>query len=110
MDGIYFRWDPVEGERYLDFLRFCVWINGENVEENANLVIRLLIRRPECLGVALKGEGKGLFAAFNEAITLSKDIRAIANGEDIQFLRSEILKEHAKYPNPEVEGDDYVSS
>lgn len=21
-------WDPVEGERYLDFLRFCVWVNG----------------------------------------------------------------------------------
>ena len=19
-------WDPVEGERYLDFLRFCVWV------------------------------------------------------------------------------------
>uniref|UniRef100_A0A1I7XLU3 RYDR_ITPR domain-containing protein n=1 Tax=Heterorhabditis bacteriophora TaxID=37862 RepID=A0A1I7XLU3_HETBA len=57
-------WDPIEGERYIDFLRFCVWINGENVEENANLVIRLLIRRPECLGVALKGEGQGLFAAF----------------------------------------------
>lgn len=57
-------WDPVEGERYIDFLRFCVWINGENVEENANLVIRLLIRRPECLGLALKGEGQGLFAAF----------------------------------------------
>ncbi len=22
-------WDPVEGERFLDFLRFCVWVNGE---------------------------------------------------------------------------------
>ena len=22
-------WDPVEGERYLDFFRFCVWVNGE---------------------------------------------------------------------------------
>ena len=22
-------WDPVEGERYLDFLRFCVWVGGE---------------------------------------------------------------------------------
>jgi hypothetical protein len=21
--------DPVEGERFLDFLRFCVWVNGE---------------------------------------------------------------------------------
>lgn len=60
-------WDPLEGERYIDFLRFCVWINGESVEENANLVIRLLIRRPECLGVALKGEGQGLFSAFKVA-------------------------------------------
>lgn len=22
-------WDPVEGERFLDFLRFCVWVNGK---------------------------------------------------------------------------------
>lgn len=22
-------WDPVEGERFLDFFRFCVWNNGE---------------------------------------------------------------------------------
>jgi hypothetical protein len=21
-------WDPVEGERYLDFFRFCVWVRG----------------------------------------------------------------------------------
>lgn len=86
-------WDPVEGERYLDFLRFCVWVGGESVEENANLVIRsflipfpfiktlfawaervtwidiqfirrLLIRRPECLGPALRGEGDGLLRAI----------------------------------------------
>ncbi|KAE9549703.1 hypothetical protein FO519_007091 [Halicephalobus sp. NKZ332] len=101
-------WDPVEGERYIDFLRFCVWINGENVEENANLVIRLLIRRPECLGVALKGEGQGLFAAFKEAISLSQDIRALENGEDPQFLHSVILKEHPSYPSKETEGEDYV--
>ena len=25
-------WDPVEGERFLDFLRFCVWVNGELLE------------------------------------------------------------------------------
>lgn len=43
-------YDPVGGERFLDFFRTCVWVNGESVEENANLVIRLLIRRPECLG------------------------------------------------------------
>ncbi|XP_028968698.1 ryanodine receptor [Galendromus occidentalis] len=67
-------WDPVEGERYLDFLRFCVWVNGESVEENANLVIRLLIRRPECLGPALRGEGPGLLEAIKEAIRMSEEI------------------------------------
>lgn len=67
-------WDPVEGERYLDFLRFCVWVNGESVEENANLVIRLLIRRPECLGPALRGEGPGLLEAIKEAIKMSENI------------------------------------
>ncbi|KAL3078921.1 hypothetical protein niasHS_014703 [Heterodera schachtii] len=101
-------WDPVEGERYLDFLRFCVWINGENVEENANLVIRLLIRRPECLGVALKGEGQGLFAAFKEAILLSEDIRRLEEGEESVLLHSVILRHHAKYPSKEAEGEDYV--
>ena len=40
---------------------------GESVEENANLVIRLLIRRPECLGPALRGEGEGLLRAIIEA-------------------------------------------
>ncbi|VEL12704.1 unnamed protein product [Protopolystoma xenopodis] len=24
-------WDPVEGERFLDFLRFTVWVNGEPI-------------------------------------------------------------------------------
>ncbi|CAK5073642.1 unnamed protein product [Meloidogyne enterolobii] len=101
-------WDPVEGERYLDFLRFCVWINGENVEENANLVIRLLIRRPECLGVALKGEGQGLFAAFKEAISLSEDVRHLEEGEDPLLLNSQILRDHGKYPSKEIEGEDYM--
>lgn len=68
-------WDPVEGERYLDFLRFCVWVNGESVEENANLVIRLLIRRPECLGPALRGEGEGLLRAITEANKQSERIQ-----------------------------------
>ncbi|KAL4707078.1 hypothetical protein ACJJTC_011404 [Scirpophaga incertulas] len=63
-------WDPVEGERYLDFLRFCVW----SVEENANLVIRLLIRRPECLGPALRGEGEGLLKAIVDANRMSERI------------------------------------
>lgn len=79
-------WDPVEGERYLDFLRFCVWVNGESVEENSNLVIRLLIRRPECLGPALRGEGPGLLAAIKESIQMSDKIctereAKIARGE-----------------------------
>ncbi|XP_078504129.1 ryanodine receptor 2 [Lissotriton helveticus] len=67
-------WNPVEGERYLDFLRFAVFCNGESVEENANVVVRLLIRRPECFGPALRGEGgNGLLAAMEEAIQISQD-------------------------------------
>nr|XP_031316660.1 ryanodine receptor 2 isoform X3 [Camelus dromedarius] len=67
-------WNPVEGERYLDFLRFAVFCNGESVEENANVVVRLLIRRPECFGPALRGEGgDGLLAAMEEAIKIAGD-------------------------------------
>ncbi|XP_068576132.1 ryanodine receptor 2 isoform X5 [Cebidichthys violaceus] len=67
-------WNPVEGERYLDFLRFAVFCNGESVEENAYVVLRLLIRRPECFGPALRGEeGNGLLAAVQEAIRISED-------------------------------------
>ncbi|KAM3863107.1 ryanodine receptor 2-like [Diretmus argenteus] len=67
-------WNPVEGERYLDFLRFAVFCNGESVEENAHVVLRLLIRRPECFGPALRGEGgEGLLAAMEEAIRISED-------------------------------------
>ncbi|CAG5911922.1 unnamed protein product [Menidia menidia] len=67
-------WNPVEGERYLDFLRFAVFCNGESVEENANVVVRLLIRRPECFGPALRGEGgDGLLAAIGDAIKISQD-------------------------------------
>uniref|UniRef100_A0A803SQK4 Ryanodine receptor 1 n=1 Tax=Anolis carolinensis TaxID=28377 RepID=A0A803SQK4_ANOCA len=67
-------WNPCGGERYLDFLRFTVFVNGESVEENANVVVRLLIRRPECFGPALRGEGgNGLLAAIEEAIQISQD-------------------------------------
>uniref|UniRef100_A0A8D0B2K0 Ryanodine receptor 1 n=1 Tax=Sander lucioperca TaxID=283035 RepID=A0A8D0B2K0_SANLU len=67
-------WNPCGGERYLDFLRFAVFVNGESVEENANVVVRLLIRRPECFGPALRGEGgNGLLAAMEEAIKISED-------------------------------------
>lgn len=44
------------------------------MEENANLVIRLLIRRPECLGPALRGEGEGLLRAIMEANKMSERI------------------------------------
>lgn len=51
-----------------------VW-SGESVEENANVVVRLLIRRPECFGPALRGEGgDGLLAAIEEAIKISQDL------------------------------------
>lgn len=91
-------WNPCGGEKYLDFLRFAVFVNGqrapacfnhlhfdwcsftlayfagESVEENANVVVRLLIRRPECFGPALRGEGgNGLLAAMEEAIKISED-------------------------------------
>ena len=68
-------WDPVEGERFLDFLRFCVWVGGESVEENANLIIRLLIRKPECLGPSLQGEGEGLKHAIVSGNLMSEQIR-----------------------------------
>nr|XP_033699909.1 ryanodine receptor 1 [Tursiops truncatus] len=67
-------WNPCGGERYLDFLRFAVFVNGESVEENANVVVRLLIRKPECFGPALRGEGSsGLLATIEEAIRISED-------------------------------------
>ncbi|KAM6965090.1 ryanodine receptor 3 [Aplochiton taeniatus] len=67
-------WNPIEGERYLSFLRFAVFSNGESVEENSNVVVKLLIRRPECFGPALRGEGgNGLLAAMQEAIAISED-------------------------------------
>ncbi|KAG7228617.1 hypothetical protein INR49_013303 [Caranx melampygus] len=67
-------WNPVEGERYLDFLRFAVFCNGESVEENAYVVLKLLIRQPECFGPALRGDGgNGLLAAMEEAIRISED-------------------------------------
>jgi len=49
--------------------------SGESVEENANLVIRLLIRRPECLGPALQGEGEGLMASIISGNKMSESIQ-----------------------------------
>nr|CAI5848298.1 unnamed protein product [Callosobruchus analis] len=97
-------WDPVEGERYLDFLRFCVWVNGESVEENANLVIRLLIRRPECLGPALRGEGEGLLQAIVEANKMSE---RIADRRKLMDEAAEgTMVNMAQFTHPLPEGDD----
>ncbi|ETE72239.1 Ryanodine receptor 3, partial [Ophiophagus hannah] len=48
--------------------------NSESVEENACVLVKLLIRRPECFGPALRGEGgNGLLAAMQEAIKISEN-------------------------------------
>ena len=84
----------------MDFLRFCVWVGGESVEENANLVIRLLIRRPECLGPALQGEGEGLLSAIVGANNMSEavgnHIKAMENGQPSNY----------NHPLPLCEGDE----
>ncbi|XP_041448917.1 ryanodine receptor isoform X10 [Drosophila obscura] len=103
-------WDPVEGERYLDFLRYCVWVNGESVEENANLVIRLLIRRPECLGPALRGEGEGLFRAIVEANRMSERISDRCKMQD-EAEGTTIAGLNFTHPLPEGdEDDDYIDT
>uniref|UniRef100_A0A336KLC6 CSON012070 protein n=1 Tax=Culicoides sonorensis TaxID=179676 RepID=A0A336KLC6_CULSO len=102
-------WDPVEGERYLDFLRFCVWVNGESVEENANLVIRLLIRRPECLGPALRGEGDGLLKAIIDANKMSERIADRRKMQD--EAEGTIATLGFNHPLPESEEDeDYIDT
>jgi ryanodine receptor 2 len=61
--------------------------SGESVEENANLVIRLLIRRPECLGPALQGEGEGLLTSIVSGNRMSEQIQAqIETGQMNQEL------------------------
>ena len=46
----------------------------ESVEENASIVLRQLIRRPESLGPGLRGEGsQGLLAVITEALDIADD-------------------------------------
>lgn len=57
------------------FLHVSIYVRvaGESVEENSSVVVKLLIRRPECFGPALRGEGgNGLLAAMKEAIKISE--------------------------------------
>lgn len=74
------------------------------MEENANLVIRLLIRRPECLGPALRGEGQGLLQAIKEAVKMSEIIAQQNNnpkgGEDGSKLIT--------HPIAEDDDEDYI--
>uniref|UniRef100_UPI00358EA68B ryanodine receptor 2-like n=1 Tax=Myxine glutinosa TaxID=7769 RepID=UPI00358EA68B len=100
-------WNPLEAERFLDFLRFAVFVNGESVEENANVVVRLLIRRPECFGPALRGEGgSGLLAAIEEAVKIAGEAakpqpttgshrRAQQSAEQVESSRRMIQVGHA---------------
>ncbi|CAF1420419.1 unnamed protein product, partial [Rotaria sordida] len=92
-------WDPVDGERFLDFLKFCVWVNSDTVEENADLVVRLLIRRPDCLGPALRGEGGGLLKAIREGIAQSLYIARRQNPDDpvIQAAYQEIIDDESMH-------------
>ncbi|KAM6461143.1 ryanodine receptor 3 [Liasis olivaceus] len=85
-------WNPIEGERYLSFLRFAVFVNGESVEENACVLVKLLIRRPECFGPALRGEGgNGLLAAMQEAIKISENLALdlTSQGSKRKFLEED---------------------
>lgn len=62
----------------MNYSWICYPCIGESVEENAYVVVRLLIRRPECFGPALRVEGgKGLLATIVEAIKISEE----ENGE-----------------------------
>ena len=65
-----------------------MWFEGESVEENANLVVRLLIRRPECLGPALRGEGGGLLKGMTGSIVMSLQIVAARDQDTRVFLRA----------------------
>lgn len=80
------------------------------MEENANLVIRLLIRRPECLGPALRGEGEGLLKAIIEANKMSEritDLRKMSR-EDAEMQMVNMSFQH---PLPESDEDeDYIDT
>lgn len=86
------------------------------MEENANVVVKLLIRRPECFGPALRGEGgQGLLAAMKEAIKISEDpaldlpetpagfptgldiVFYILHGFDVQKSRFSLMDKHRIY-------------
>ena len=69
------------------------FLAGDSVEENANLVVRLLIRRPECLGPALRGEGGGLLNTMKDGILMSEQIAAARDNETMRFLMAVTAEE-----------------
>lgn len=82
---------------------------GESVEENANLVIRLLIRRPECLGPALRGEGEGLLRAIVDANKMSE--RIAERRKHLESGGGNTGGDELDHPMPESEEDeDYIDT
>ena len=49
-------------------------------------MVRLLIRRPECLGPALRGEGGGLHMAMEDGIMMSLQVVAARDPDTMRFL------------------------
>lgn len=79
--AVYMYWN----NKFIDCVHnYC--FAGESVEENANLVVRLLIRRPECLGPALRGEGGGLLKAIKDGIRMSEQIAASKDSMSGSYL------------------------
>ena len=49
-------------------------------------MVRLLIRRPECLGPALRGEGGGLLKAMQDGVLMSLQVAASRDREMADYL------------------------
>ncbi len=56
-------------------------------------MVRLLIRRPECLGPALRGEGGGLLKAMKDGILMSEQIAASRDNDSMRFLMAVTAEE-----------------
>lgn len=82
--------------RVLDLVYF--YVEGESVEENAYVVLRLLIRRPECFGPALRGDGgDGLLATMEEAIRISADPKRDGRTAAYESNRTLYVSEEAEF-------------
>lgn len=83
------------------FLFTCLPLSltqGESVEDNAYVVLRLLIRRPECFGPALRGDGgTGLLEAMKEAISISEDPSMDGPVPSHQSLRTQSVSDMCRF-------------